>query len=130
MFFKTTAAAAATTVIAVLTLATPAFAHDCFNPQKDAHAPTAGVNYTITGFDPVTGILFASVYRQFADLAELEAEVRRIKSEPVTAPGQLAIEQSESPSDGRGSMGHSPSRPVRGGKTTARETRRDHAARP
>ena len=56
MFFKTTAAAAATTVIAVLTLATPAFAHDCFNPQKDAHAPTAGVNYTITGFDPVTGI--------------------------------------------------------------------------
>jgi hypothetical protein len=29
----------------------PAFAHDCFNPTKDAHAPTAGVNYTIVGFD-------------------------------------------------------------------------------
>src|SRR2546422_671115 len=84
----------------------------------------------LADLDPVTGILFASVYRQFADLAELEAEVRRIKSEPVAAPGQLAIEQSENPSDGRGSMGHSPSRPVRGGKTTARETRRDHAARP
>jgi len=31
--------------------AAPAFAHDCFNPTKDAHAPTGGVNYTITGFD-------------------------------------------------------------------------------
>src|SRR5215212_8273163 len=33
--------------------------------------------------DPVTGILFASVYRQFADLSELEAEIRRIKAEPA-----------------------------------------------
>jgi hypothetical protein len=32
--------------------AAPAFAHDCFNPTKDAHAPTAGVNYTITSFNP------------------------------------------------------------------------------
>jgi hypothetical protein len=31
--------------------AAPVLAHDCFNPTKDAHAPTAGVNYTITGFD-------------------------------------------------------------------------------
>ncbi len=31
--------------------AAPALAHDCFNPTKDAHAPTAGVNYTLTGFD-------------------------------------------------------------------------------
>ena len=30
----------------------PAFAHDCFNPNKPAGA---GVNYTITAFDPVTG---------------------------------------------------------------------------
>lgn len=28
-----------------------AFAHDCFNPQKNAHAPWAGVHYEITGFD-------------------------------------------------------------------------------
>ncbi len=28
--------------------ATPAFAHDCFNPNK---TPTAGVNYELTGFD-------------------------------------------------------------------------------
>ena len=36
---------------ALLMLSTPAFAHDCFNPQKDAHAPDGGVNYTLTGFD-------------------------------------------------------------------------------
>jgi hypothetical protein len=43
---------------ASLTLATlgglsvPAFAHDCFNPNKPAGA---GVNYTIVGFDSQTG---------------------------------------------------------------------------
>jgi hypothetical protein len=31
-----------------------AFAHDCFNPQKNAHAPTAGVHYVITSFSPFT----------------------------------------------------------------------------
>ena len=36
---------------ALIMLASPSYAHDCFNPQKDAHAPTAGVNYTIVGFD-------------------------------------------------------------------------------
>jgi hypothetical protein len=30
--------------------AVPVFAHDCFNPTKNEHAPTGGVNYTITGF--------------------------------------------------------------------------------
>lgn len=35
--------------------AVPVFAHDCFNPTKNEHAPTGGVNYTITGFDPNTG---------------------------------------------------------------------------
>ena len=39
--------------IAVSTLgAAPAFAHDCFNPNKTGGA---GVNYTITNFDPETG---------------------------------------------------------------------------
>src|SRR4051795_5014292 len=74
----------------------------------------------LADLDPVTGILFASVYRQFADLAELEAEVRRIKSEvPV-------------PSDPQRSMGHSPSGPSRGGNGTAQKgtARRPHAAHP
>jgi hypothetical protein len=30
--------------------AVPVLAHDCFNPTKNEHAPTAGVHYTITGF--------------------------------------------------------------------------------
>ena len=46
----------ATAVGSLLMLAGPAYAHDCFNPQKDAHAPTAGVNYTIVGFDGETPI--------------------------------------------------------------------------
>lgn len=36
---------------ALVMLASPTYAHECFNPQKDAHAPTGGVNYTLTGFD-------------------------------------------------------------------------------
>jgi transcriptional repressor NrdR len=74
--------------------------------------------------DPVTAILFAGVYRQFADLSELEDEVRRIKSEPVAGPDQLAIV----PSDPRGSM-TTPPRSVTGGRKTGKETRRSHAAR-
>jgi len=41
-------AGAAVTVATVGGLSVPAFAHDCFNPNKPAGA---GVNYTITGFD-------------------------------------------------------------------------------
>ncbi|MGZ4190684.1 MAG: hypothetical protein ACXVD2_09940, partial [Actinomycetota bacterium] len=48
--------------LAILVLgAGTAFAHDCFNPQKNAHAPMAGVHYVITSFDPVTG---APVFEQ------------------------------------------------------------------
>ena len=36
---------------ALVMLASPSYAHDCFNPQKDAHAPAGGVNYILTGFD-------------------------------------------------------------------------------
>ena len=43
-------AAASLGAAALALSATPAFAHDCFNPQKDAHAPTAGVHYEIVGF--------------------------------------------------------------------------------
>jgi hypothetical protein len=35
-------------VASVLGFAAPAFAHDCFNPNKPAGA---GVNYTVTGFN-------------------------------------------------------------------------------
>jgi transcriptional repressor NrdR len=58
--------------------------------------------------DPVSAILFASVYRQFADLGELEAEVRRLKEEPATGTDQLALEDPSVPSDSASSIGRSP----------------------
>jgi hypothetical protein len=53
--------ALAVTVAVVATSAvsaSPALAHDCFNPTKNAHAPTAGVNYTLTGFDQNNNPIF------------------------------------------------------------------------
>ena len=50
MKFRALAATAAA-VAALAVSASPAFAHDCFNPTKNAHAPTAGVHYTLVGFD-------------------------------------------------------------------------------
>jgi transcriptional repressor NrdR len=69
----------------------------------------------LTELDPVTGILFASVYRNFRDLSDLDAEVQRIRSLP---------------SDGDASIGASPSTQRRGGSREARLTRRRHAAQP
>ncbi|HEV2951346.1 MAG TPA: hypothetical protein VGZ51_04495, partial [Actinomycetota bacterium] len=44
--------------------------------------------------DPVAAIQFASVYRNLADLDELEAVVRRFKDDPLPGEDQLAIEGS------------------------------------
>ena len=44
--------------------------------------------------DPVSAIQFASVYRNLADLDELEAVVRRFKDDPLPGEDQLAIEGS------------------------------------
>jgi len=79
--------------------------------------------------DPVTAILFASVYRQFRDLSELEAELRRIKAEPLPGEGQLALDPGAVPSDPQGSI----STPLRraGRRSNGREsTRRDHVPGP
>ena len=89
--------------------------------------------------DPVTGLLFASVYRNFRDLSELEAELQRIRSEPVAGDDQLALDQPASsasdPSDPAASIGPSPRTQRRGRETfqkpdEARVTRRRHAAQP
>ena len=50
MHMRTRVAVVVGGTAALVMLASPGYAHDCFNPQKNAHAPTAGVNYTITGF--------------------------------------------------------------------------------
>ncbi len=49
----------------------------------------------LASVDPISAILFASVYRQFADLSELEAEVRRLRSEPIPGTDQLPFEDDE-----------------------------------
>jgi transcriptional repressor NrdR len=61
--------------------------------------------------DPVSGILFASVYRKFADLAELEEEVRRLK-----------LQDGPGPSDPEPNIGLSPS----GGQGESTDRRREH----
>ena len=71
--------------------------------------------------DPVTAILFASVYRRFADLSELEAEVRRLKDEPLPGADQLALE-APVPSESAASIGLSPSE----GAGTSSYRRRGH----
>src|SRR3954453_15387873 len=84
--------------------------------------------------DPVSGLLFASVYRNFGDLSELEAELQRIRSEPVAGDDQLALDQAASsapdPSDPTANIGASPSTQRRGDGREARLTRRRHAAQP
>jgi transcriptional repressor NrdR len=92
--------------------------------------------------DPVTGLLFASVYRNFRDLSELEAELQRIRSEPVAGDDQLALDQPASPasdpSDPAANIDPSPRTQRRGRETfqkpsasrEARVTRRRHAAQP
>src|SRR4051812_11994586 len=98
--------------------------------------------------DPVSGLLFASVYRNFGDLSELEAELQRIRSEPVAGDDQLALDQAASaapdPSDPAANIDPSPRTPRRGVRRqadqqfsepsnksdAARVTRRSHAAQP
>jgi transcriptional repressor NrdR len=63
--------------------------------------------------DPVSAIQFASVYRNLADLDQLEAVVRRFKDDPLPSEDQLAIEGSV-PSEPESTIGRSPtSRPNR-----------------
>jgi transcriptional repressor NrdR len=84
--------------------------------------------------DPVTALLFASVYRNFRDLSELEAELQRIRSEPVAGDDQLPLDQAHPndpvPSEPEATIGASPRSPRRGGNREARLTRRRHAAQP
>lgn len=50
MLIRRTLIGVAASAAAIVVTASPAFAHDCFNPQKDANAPAAGVNYELVGF--------------------------------------------------------------------------------
>jgi transcriptional repressor NrdR len=70
--------------------------------------------------DPVSAIQFASVYRNLADLDELEAVVRRFKDDPLPGEHQLAIDSV--PSDSESTIGRSPA--------SRSERRRSHVPQP
>lgn len=64
--------------------------------------------------DPVSAIQFASVYRNLADLDELEAVVRRFKEGPLPSENQLAMEDRAVPSGPQSNIDLSPeNRPPR-----------------
>jgi transcriptional repressor NrdR len=81
--------------------------------------------------DRVAAIRFASVYRRFEDLAEFEAELRRLEAEPVLLEDQLALaSEGAIPSDPEASIRLSPAGPTRGSKEGPSPRRRDHAEHP
>jgi transcriptional repressor NrdR len=71
--------------------------------------------------DPVSAIQFASVYRNLADLDELEAVVTRFKEDPLPGEDQLAIDGSI-PSGPRSNIGRS--------RKISSSKRRGHAPQP
>lgn len=86
--------------------------------------------------DPVTAIQFASVYRNFASLDELEDEIRRLKEEPTPGADQLALEGAgdagptgSDPSDPKSSIGRSPAPPAEEDQKASKQ-RRDHVGQP
>ena len=80
----------------------------------------------LAALDPVSGILFASVYRNLADLDELEAVVRRYKEDTLPGDDQLALDGDSGPSDPESNIGLSPL----GTSRRSAHTRRGHARQP
>ena len=74
-------------------------------PEVDAEVIGELALRGLVDLDPVTGLLFASVYRDFRDLSELEAELDRIRSEPVAAGDRPARPEASVPSDARATLG-------------------------
>ena len=76
--------------------------------------------------DPVSGILFASVYRNLADLDEVAETVQRYRDDPLPGADQLPLEGGESPSGPKSNIDLSP---LRGSRQVA-QPRRSHARQP
>jgi transcriptional repressor NrdR len=76
--------------------------------------------------DPVSGILFASVYRNLADLDEMAETVERYKQDTLPSADQLPLDGDPDPSDPESNIGRSPL----GTSRRASHTRRGHARQP
>jgi transcriptional repressor NrdR len=96
-------------------------------PEADAELIGELALRGLAGLDPVSGVMFASVYRNFNDLGELEAELQRIRSEPVAGVNQLALDGPAVPSDPNASIDLSPRGQRRGGQKTPDRARSSHA---
>ena len=79
----------------------------------------------LIALDAVAAIRFASVYRNFDDLSQFAAEIRRLESEPAVGPDQLGLE-GPVPSASESSIGLSPA----GGSRESTDQRREHAGQP
>src|SRR3954452_1883449 len=64
--------------------------------RRGGEAPAEWVGELALGglarLDRVAAVMFASVYRSIEELSAFEAELRRLESEPLAGPDQLAIE--------------------------------------
>jgi transcriptional repressor NrdR len=80
----------------------------------------------LAALDPVSGILFASVYRNLADLDEVTETVERYREDTLPGADQLALDGDPDPSDPKSTIGRSPL----GTSRRAAHTRRGHARQP
>jgi len=80
----------------------------------------------LAALDPVSGILFASVYRNLADLEQMAETVERYKEDTLPGADQLALDGDSIPSDPKSNIGLSPL----GKSRRVAHTRRGHARQP
>jgi transcriptional repressor NrdR len=80
----------------------------------------------LAALDPVSGILFASVYRNLADLDEVAETVERYREDTLPGADQLALDGDPDPSDPKSTIDRSPL----GTSRRAAHTRRGHARQP
>jgi transcriptional repressor NrdR len=83
--------------------------------------------------DRVAAVMFASVYRSIEDLSAFEAELRRLESEPIAGPDQLAIEvlrEEAIPSAEKSTLATPSGGPTSPRRTARNNKRRGHASHP
>jgi transcriptional repressor NrdR len=80
----------------------------------------------LAALDPVSGILFASVYRNLADLDEMSETVERYREDTLPGADQLPLAGESDPSGPESNIGLSPL----GTSRRVAHTRRGHARQP
>src|SRR3954468_4842114 len=96
-------------------------------PEADAELIGELALRGLAGLDPVSGVMFASVYRNFNDLGQLEAELQPPPAEPGAGVNQLALDGPPVPSDPDASIGLSPRGQRRGAEKKPDRARSSHA---